>query len=273
MHRPLAVLIVGVLAAGATALLSGSSRVLIGAAAGPLDTTGLDPAHPAPVLVELFTSEGCSSCPPADAMLARLVDTQPVPGVHVIGLGEHVDYWDRLGWRDAFSSPAFSARQSDYARSLFRPDSIYTPQMVVGGRDEFVGSDERRALDAVARAGQRGRATAAAVVLTPDATGSVRIDVTGVPGKADIVVALTQSDLVTQVRGGENGGRRLTHSSVVRSMQRVAVLGGRAHDWSGTYAPPLSPDWPRGPIRVVAFAQDPASRHILAAADRLLDVR
>src|SRR5437660_2167157 len=99
---------------------------------------------PTPILVELFTSEGCSSCPPADALLRTLVETQPVAGAQVIGLGQHVDYWDRQGWRDRFSSAASTDRQQRYAHA-FNIDSIYTPQMVVDGREELVGSDGTRA--------------------------------------------------------------------------------------------------------------------------------
>ena len=103
---------------------------------------------PIPVIVELFTSEGCSDCPPADTLLDTLIATQPIAGAQIIGLGQHVDYWDRLGWRDRFSSAALTSRQQVY-QTRFRTESIYTPQMVVDGRAEFVGSDGNAARKAI----------------------------------------------------------------------------------------------------------------------------
>src|SRR6476660_283176 len=103
-----------------------------------------------PVVIELFTSEGCSSCPPADEVLAMLVREQPLRGVQIIGLGEHVDYWDRLGWRDQFSSALFTARQNEYAQRAFHADSIYTPQLIVNGETQVVGSDAKKVKQAIA---------------------------------------------------------------------------------------------------------------------------
>ena len=118
---------------------------------------GMRASGPTPVILELFTSEGCSDCPPADTLLETLIATQPVPGVEIIGLGQHVDYWDRLGWKDRFSSAALTNRQQLY-QTRFNTESIYTPQMVVDGRAEFVGSDAgaaRRALEKYARVAAR----------------------------------------------------------------------------------------------------------------------
>src|SRR5689334_4635092 len=109
-----------------------------------------------PVIVELFTSEGCSSCPPADALLARLEKNQPVAGAEVIPLALHVDYWNHLGWADPFSSHQFSERQGEYA-AVFGNDSVYTPQMVVDGVREFNGSNSSLAQEAIAKAARESK--------------------------------------------------------------------------------------------------------------------
>src|ERR1700722_8770536 len=109
--------------------------------------------RPVPVIVELFTSEGCSSCPAADRLLSRLEQTQPVAGAQVVAIEEHVDYWNQLGWTDPFSSPQFRARQNDYAVA-FKAKDIFTPQMVVNGQSVFVGSDMNRAYHEIGAAAQ-----------------------------------------------------------------------------------------------------------------------
>src|SRR5712691_1250500 len=120
------------------------------------------------VVVELFTSEGYSSCPPADDVLSHLAHRQPVPGVEVLALGEHVDHWDRLGWRDPFSSPAFSSRQSNYDARVFHANQVYTPQIVVDGRLERVGSNARAVQRAIEQAAASPKATVRVAALRGD---------------------------------------------------------------------------------------------------------
>ncbi|MEO7652913.1 MAG: DUF1223 domain-containing protein, partial [Bryobacteraceae bacterium] len=174
-----------------------------------------DPA-PTPVLVELFTSEGCSSCPPADELLIDLEKTQPVPGARIIVLSEHVDYWNRLGWTDPFSSQLFSARQHRYAEAL-RKDGVYTPQMVVDGQGEFVGSDRRRAVAVIAEA---ARKTKAPVELACRAEGAALKFTVRIPGPpsadSDVLLAILENDLQSDVQRGENSGRKIQHRGVVR---------------------------------------------------------
>lgn len=166
-----------------------------------------------PVLVELFTSEGCSSCPPADALLARLEKENSV-----IVLSEHVDYWDQLGWRDPFSNAQFTRRQTIYADRL-NAKGNYTPQMVVDGRTEFVGSDSRRAASATAEAAQRPKIGVQVSSVDRNASQwTVHIDVPAIPQAAEVMVALVEPTAVTQVARGENGGRELKHVGVVRTL-------------------------------------------------------
>jgi hypothetical protein len=227
-----------------------------------------DRAAAVPVLIELFTSEGCSSCPPADAVLTRLIGEQPVPGALIIGLEEHVDYWDHQGWRDPFSAAIFTRRQSEYAARTFAVDRIYTPQLVVGGRDELVGSDEpaaRRAIERQARAGVRARVT-----LTVSG-GRAAIRVETAPGAsrqpaADVLLATTEDGLSSDVSGGENRGRHLVHTSVVRRLERVGTVDARQPISSVEIPVAVEPSWRPGALRLVAFVQERASGRIIGAA-------
>lgn len=232
---------------------------------------------PRVVVAELFTSEGCSSCPPADALLREWLATQPVPGVEIVGLGEHVDYWDRLGWRDPFSSSAFSARQSAYDAAVFRDSRVYTPQLVVDGRLEAIGSDRAAVRRAVVEASQQPKAT---VQLTASSDGADRLlvrvrvqDLARVPrhGVAEIVVAVIEDGLVTQVARGENSGRTLRHAAVTRSLTTLGGVAASAEDGTADGSLSLSAGWSRPRLSLVALLQERDSRRILGAATIRLD--
>ena len=227
-----------------------------------------------PVLVELFTSEGCSSCPPADELLARLDATQPVAGAEVIALSEHVDYWNHLGWADPFSSAQFSERQSDYG-SLFRRDDIYTPQMIVDGSEEFVGSDAGRARQAIEAA---ARAPKARITLTlaPGAKAAsqdvpITVQIENVPeitkgDQAELVLAVSESGLRSAVARGENAGRRLSHTAVARRLAAVASLAAGQNTLTMTTAAHLEGKWQRDRLKVIVFIQERRSRRVLGVA-------
>ncbi|UOQ98999.1 DUF1223 domain-containing protein [Hymenobacter sp. 5317J-9] len=215
-----------------------------------------------PVVVELFTSEGCSSCPSADAALRELENAQTVPGVEVIALGEHVDYWNRLGWKDVFSAPAYTERQRRYAQGF--GTGSYTPQAVVAGRYEFVGSRTGELAATVAKAARAPQAALSVAV----SGGRARVEVRSLPAHtpaAEVLLVITEKNLASQVGRGENSGRLLRHASVVR---RLLPLGRVSAD--GTFAATtelsLASDWKRANLRAVALVQETASRHVVGAA-------
>jgi hypothetical protein len=165
-------------------------------------------------VVELFTSEGCSSCPPADALLADLQRRSP----SVFALEFHVDYWDNLGWPDRFSSEAWTRRQQAYARAFGSP-SLYTPQLIVGGTDPFNGSDRARAQADVARSLATIARVHLSVRVRRAGTQAVAVDVDApsAPADASVDIAVVQREATTDVRAGENAGRTLRHVNVVRA--------------------------------------------------------
>ena len=213
----------------------------------------------APVVVELFTSQGCSSCPPADELLLRLAETQPFPGVEVIALSQHVDYWNRLGWRDPFSAPEFTTRQQRY-REVFRNESVYTPQMVIDGQVEFVGNDAGRAQRAILAAAREPKVG----VRVETAGDRIRVQVDALPKQtADVLLAITENNLQSSVTRGENSGRRLRHTAVVR---RLSVLGRTGAQPFSSEAPlVLDPAWKRENLRAVVLVQERSSRRVLGA--------
>jgi hypothetical protein len=214
-------------------------------------------------VVELFTSEGCSSCPPADDLFGQIVKDAQRRRQRVFGLSFHVDYWNSLGWRDPYSDAAFSRRQREYAGTL-KADEVYTPQMVVNGTTEFVGSDGIRArkqidlsLKQPARAAVKlsqeqnhePNSVAFAYEVNQAARGSV------------LNVAVVERGLVSKVERGENGGRTLRHENVVRAWKTSHV--GAAD--KGTVELKLPANLVRQNSSAIAFVQDPDTGTILGA--------
>jgi hypothetical protein len=220
--------------------------------------------HP-PVVVELFTSEGCSSCPPADGLLMEL-QKQSRPDAEIIVLSEHVDYWDYIGWKDPFSSRQFSDRQSVYAQA-FGSDEVYTPQMVIDGAVGFTGSDSSRAAKEIGKAAGRNKdvlevkaAEIPGAVVSVSASGGVLKS-----QHVAVIFAITEDDLESRVKRGENGGRILQHVGVVRALKEIRP------DVSGAKAVfDLKGDWRKEKLHVIAFAQD-ASKRVIAAGSARID--
>lgn len=225
---------------------------------------------PTPVIVELFTSQGCSSCPPADDLLRALERNQPVADALIIPLSEHVDYWNRLGWRDPFSSGQFSARQRVYVQAL-GAEHLYTPMMVVDGRTAFVGSRPIAAREAIVAA---RKAPKAALAFEATRVAEATVGIAGVVERApptteapDVWVAVTESPLATEVTRGENAARTLTHTGVVRSLTWLGSLPRPARaSYPVEGRVRLRPTWRREHLRLVVFLQEPTSRRILGAA-------
>ena len=223
-----------------------------------------------PVLVELFTSEGCSSCPPADKLLAKLHDEQPIRNIDVIVLSEHVDYWNRLGWFDPFSSRDMSRRQTWYSTRW--PTRVYTPQIVVDGEQEAVGGDGPRVVQLVRQAARRKKGEVAISYVLNDGGAGFRLDASGLgkAGKGKVVLAIVEDDLVSEVAKGENSGRTLRHVGVVRRLIEVGETERGEESWTGAVTAALEPDWNRDNLRAVAFVQENASRRVVAIGAKAL---
>jgi hypothetical protein len=231
-----------------------------------------------PVVVELFTSQGCSSCPPADRLLTRLGEDPRFAG-RVIPLSFHVDYWNYIGWQDPFSSPRWSARQNDYAHA-FRSNRIYTPQVVVNGRSECVGSEEGAVVSRISAALAQAPAGQVRLTVAPQAGGPLKVGVdariagAGARHGLDVLVALYQTGLDTPVRAGENASRKLHNDYVVRRLEKAFTLPAAAGaERSGEVTLPVDPAWDRHALGVVAFLQDPVTLEIQGAAAQRLAAR
>lgn len=242
-------------------------QLLAQSAARTSDATAAKPG----ILVELFTSEGCSSCPPADQLL-RQIDSRTMPnGDPIVVLGEHVDYWDGTGWRDRFSSREFTDRQAEYARR-FNTSGPYTPQMVVDGIREFVGNDSRLLQGALNDAASRPKAT---ITISSEQIGSseivARVKVAALPRgpkHLDLYVALAENADETQIAGGENSGKTLKHAAPVRSLERAGKVGEQGIEKEVRFRLPKSVTAQN--LRIIAFVQEPNNGAVLGAAVRLL---
>src|ERR1700722_17592031 len=234
-----------------------------------------DTAHsldPHPILVELFTSEGCSTCPPADALLLNMDTSQPVPGAQLIVLSEHVDYWDHDGWKDPNSSSTLTERQAAYVRALGL-QTPYTPEIIVDGSSEMRANDPQQV--------NKIFHEAAAAPKVPVRIGEVSVDA-GNPGilrarveadgnsdrhNADVYVAVALDHVESQVLHGENGGRPLTHVAVVLQLTKIGKLQ-KGKSFDETIQLKLKPGTDPKNVRLVAFVQEPGPGKLLGAALR-----
>lgn len=246
----------------ALSLIAAVFAVLAISARWPFTSWASNPVpHKQPVVIELFTSEGCSSCPPADSLLKRLSDEQPFDGVEIIALEEHVDYWNHLGWRDPYSSSDFSVRQDDYSNALPR-GGVYTPQMVIDGRVQFVGSRSTEARDQVRAAASHpiARLLLSSIPASKEHTRSFEMrldpDSASVPAASlDFYVAVTEKGLRSSPTAGENSGENLQHAPVVRQLHKLHSLN---LPLSGpvSFSVDIDKNWLAPNLTVVAFLAD-----------------
>jgi hypothetical protein len=225
-----------------------------------------------PVVVELFTSEGCSSCPPADLLLQRLESEQPVRSAEIIPLEEHVDYWNRDGWLDPYSSPAWTERQQTYA-ALINKDP-YTPELVVDGQVQFVGNSPNDAFIAIEDA---AHAPKTAVTITEESrepkgarfnisVGKLSRNVTG--DEVEVWLAVTEDGLHSSVSRGENAGHELNHTATLRYLHKVGNADANRGEVSfgGAESVKFNSRWSLENLHVIIFVQQKKSREIIGAA-------
>ena len=209
---------------------------------------------PSAVVVELFTSQGCSSCPPADALIHDIANDPALRG-RVIPLAFHVDYWDSLGWRDPFSSAEWTQRQARYARTM-RINSAYTPQAVVNGRREFVGSN-RAALSAALEKASNDKGGEITLTARREGNSLIATIHATVPANDDLLLAIVEDGVITKIEHGENAGRTITNDAIVRKLVRVKPS-------QTMVTVPLDSAWRN--VSATAFVQDRTTLAVGAAA-------
>jgi hypothetical protein len=234
-------------------------------------------AKPAPVLIELFTSEGCSSCPPADKLLAQMDSYQRADLGQLIVLSEHVDYWDHDGWEDPFSDPSLTDRQNGYARMLGL-STVYTPQLVVDGTSELKLGEQGQVSQTLLKASSVPKISIsigpirvdsgdpAEIHAEIDADGSAEVQ------SSDVFLAVALNRAETHVLHGENAGRVLTHVAVVQQLIRLGKLEKRSK-FSKEFQVKLKPGTDPNNVRLIAFAQSPGSGKVVGVALRKMPPR
>jgi hypothetical protein len=211
-------------------------------------------------VIELFTSEGCSSCPPADALVAKIQKESGDRPVYI--LAYHVDYWNRMGWKDAFSDAAYSDRQRQYAHWL-KLGSLYTPQVVANGSKEFVGSEEPTLRNSIKTDLQKPAKAVVTLSNLRESKGkaSVQYHVEGAANNSSLLVALIEKNATTKVLKGENGGRTLSHVQIVRKLQSVPLNNHSNGDVSLELPPGFTPDG----FEMIGFVQNNSNGEITGA--------
>lgn len=220
------------------------------------------PVNQGIAVVELFTSQGCSSCPPADKVLQRIATAARENNLAVFALSFHVDYWNRLGWTDPYSDASFSQRQRSYAGAM-KSNRVYTPQMIVNGTTEFVGSRRTQANQAISKSLRRGaKATIAATLNNnaPDRLVDFQYQLSGQTNGKILNVAVVETPQSTSVPRGENAGRDLSHVNVVRVFRSIPI-----NRTSGNLSLELPDDLDPSAIQVIAYVQDPKTLMISGA--------
>jgi len=211
-------------------------------------------------VIELFTSEGCSSCPPADALVAKVEKEVSDKPVYILAF--HVDYWNRLGWKDAFSNADYSKRQQQYAKWL-KLSSVYTPQIVVNGKTEFVGSEEgslRNAIKNNLQKSAKDELTLSDVKVAGD-KASVQYHADGATANSALLIALVEKNATTKVERGENSGRTLSHVQIVTQLKTIPLKNSTGTE-SITLPHAIDPQkW-----ELIGFVQNTANGEITGAA-------
>ena len=244
---------------------------ILGGLTGTVQTQAADPPNAVtPILIELFTSEGCSSCPPADTWLQQLDHSQPIPGAQAIVLSEHVDYWNHDGWKDPYSLSLLTDRQAGYVHVLGL-SSPYTPQVIVNGKDELRLNDPQQASQVLLNAAKAPQIPVSIGRISVEGNSPavlrahIEADGTSEKRNAEIYAAVALDHAESQVLRGENGGRRLTHTAVVEELIKIGKLE-RGKVFSQDFHASLKAGLDPNNLRLVVFVQEPDLGNVLGAA-------